>query len=159
MFLLPTDRNTYLRVNLRGREPQGCVESGAEYEALLDHLELELRNGATGTPAVIEIFRPRDIFPGERAEDLPDLVVEWAADTPIDSLRSDSVGTLSLAVREQRSGNHRSASFLLAKGPAFVAGPAQCSGDLLQVPATLLKIHGVPQPPQFELGPLPIFAQ
>jgi predicted AlkP superfamily phosphohydrolase/phosphomutase len=162
VFRLPTDRNTYLRVNLRGREPLGCVEPGAEYETLLSRLETELRslrNGTTGDPAVVEVFRMRDLFPGERADDLPDIAVEWAADGPIDSLQSDSVGTLSLAVRELRSGNHRPEGFLLAKGPAFVAGPARLKGDILQVPATLLGTHGVPLPAQFERGPLPILAR
>jgi predicted AlkP superfamily phosphohydrolase/phosphomutase len=161
VFRLPTDRNTYFRVNLRGREPLGCVEPGAEYEALLARLEIELRalrNGATGAAAVVDVFRLRDIFPGERADDLPDLAVEWAADAPIDSLQSDTVGTLSLPVRELRSGNHRSEGFLLARGPAFVSGPARITGDILQIPATLLAAHGVPQPAQFERGPLPILA-
>jgi predicted AlkP superfamily phosphohydrolase/phosphomutase len=159
VFQLPTDRSTYLRVNLRGREPQGCVQPGAEYEALLDHLETELRalrNGATGEPAVVEIFRMRKLFPGGRAEDLPDLAVQWVGDSPIDSLQSPSVGTLSYAVRELRSGNHRPEGFLLARGPAFVAGPERLVGDILQIPATLLQIHGVPQPVQFEQGSLPI---
>jgi predicted AlkP superfamily phosphohydrolase/phosphomutase len=162
VFRLPTDRNTYLRVNLRGREPLGCVEPGAQYDALLTRLETELRalrNGATGAPAVVEVFRMRDLFPGERAEDLPDLAVEWSAAAPIDSLQSDSVGTLSLAVRELRSGNHRPEGFLLARGPAFAAGPARHTGDILQIPATLLGIHGVPAPAQFERGPLPILAR
>jgi predicted AlkP superfamily phosphohydrolase/phosphomutase len=161
VFQLPTDRNTYLRVNLRGREPQGCVEPGAEYEALLDRLETEFRalhNGATGRPAVVEVFRMRELFPGDNAEDLPDLAVEWAAEAPIDSLRSDSVGTLSYPVRELRSGSHRGEGFLLAKGPAFVDGPAEFTGDILQIPATLLAIHGVPKPAQFERGPLLILA-
>ncbi len=161
VFRLPTDRNTYFRVNLRGREPLGCVEPGAEYDALLDRLETEvraLRNGATGAPAVLDVFRMRAMFPGERAEHLPDLAVEWAADAPIDSLQSESVGTLSLAVRELRSGNHRAEGFLLASGPAFVRGPARLTGDILQIPATLLGAHGLPQPAQFERGPLPILA-
>jgi predicted AlkP superfamily phosphohydrolase/phosphomutase len=161
VFCLPTDRNTYLRVNLRGREPLGCVQPGEEYAALLDRLETELpalRNGATGEPAVAEVFRMHEIFPGERAEDLPDLAAQWAADAPIDSLESASVGTLSLAVREVRSANHRPEGFLLAKGPAFVGGPARFTGNLLQIPATLLRIHDVPPPDQFEFGPLPILS-
>jgi predicted AlkP superfamily phosphohydrolase/phosphomutase len=161
VFRLPTDRNTYFRVNLGGREPYGCVQPGADYEALLEQLETELRalrNGATGAPAVLDVFRPRDIFPGERADHLPDLAAEWVADAPIDSLQSESVGTLSLAVRELRSGNHRAEGFLLARGPAFVSGPARLSGDILQIPSTLLGIHGVPPPDQFERGPLPILA-
>jgi predicted AlkP superfamily phosphohydrolase/phosphomutase len=151
-----------LRVNLRGREPQGCVEPGAEYVALLDRLETELRalrNGATGRPAVVEVFRMHELFCGDHTEDLPDLAVEWAADTPIDSLQSPSVGTLSLAVRELRSGNHRAEGFLLARGPAFVAGPGRLEGDVLQIPATLLQVHGVPPPTQFERGPLPILTR
>jgi predicted AlkP superfamily phosphohydrolase/phosphomutase len=161
VFRLPTDRNTYFRVNLRGREPLGCVEPGTEYEALLDRLETELRalrNAATGAPAVVEVFRMRKIFPGERADDLPDLAVEWAADAPIDSVQSDSVGTLSLPVRELRSGNHRPEGFLLARGPAFVDGASRLTGDILQIPATLLRAHNVPLPEQFERGPLPILA-
>jgi predicted AlkP superfamily phosphohydrolase/phosphomutase len=160
VFQLPTDRNTYLRVNLRGREPQGCVEPGAEYDALLGHLETELRalRDGAGKHAVAEIFRLREIFQGDHADSLPDLAVQWAADAPIDSLQSPSVGTLSLAVRELRSGNHRPEGFLLARGPAFIASPERLAGDMLQVPATLLQIHGVPQPVQFEQPPLPILA-
>jgi predicted AlkP superfamily phosphohydrolase/phosphomutase len=161
VFQLPTDRNTYLRVNLRGREPQGCVEPGAEYETLLDRLDTELRalrDGATGEPAVVRIFRMREIFHGDHAEGLPDLAVQWAAHTPIDSLQSPSVGTLSLAVRELRSGNHRPEGFLLARGPAFIERPERLAGDMLQIPATLLQIHGIPRPAQFEQPPLPILA-
>jgi predicted AlkP superfamily phosphohydrolase/phosphomutase len=162
VFRLPTDRNTYFRVNLRGREPQGCVQPGAEYEALLDLLQTELcalRNGSTGRPAVAEIFRMREIFPGDRADDLPDLAVQWSAESPIDSLQSPSVGTLSLAVRELRSGNHRPEGFLLVRGPAFVGGPQRLAGDILQVAPTLLQLHGVPLPAQFERGPLPVRAE
>jgi len=159
VFQLPTDRNTYLRVNLHGREPEGFVQPGAEYEALLDQLETELRalrNGATGKPAVAELYRMRKVFDGAYADGLPDLAVQWAADAPIDSLQSPRVGTLSLSVRELRSGNHRPEGFLLARGPAFIAGPDRLVGDMLQIPATLLGIHGVPQPAQFEQAPLPI---
>lgn len=159
VFRLPTDRNTYLRINLRGREPQGTVEPGTEYEKLLDHLETELRAlriCPSGNPAVAEIFRIHEIFPGDRADLLPDLAVQWVADEPIDSLQSAAVGTLSLAVRERRSGNHRPEGFLLAQGPAFIKGRGELVGDILQIPATLLKVHGVSQPAQFERGPLPI---
>ena len=35
VFQLPTDRNSFLRVNLRGREPAGIIAAGKEYDALL----------------------------------------------------------------------------------------------------------------------------
>ena len=37
-FWLPTDLEGCIRVNLKGREPQGTVEPGAEFERVLDEL-------------------------------------------------------------------------------------------------------------------------
>ena len=141
VFSLPTDRNTYLRVNLRGREPQGCVAPGSEYDALLTYVETEFRalvNGQTGRPAVEDVFRPQELYPGPRARDLPDLVVLWSSDGPIDVLQSRTIGRIESRVTEQRSGNHRPEGFLLARGPAFKSGPADLRGDILQLAPTLL---------------------
>jgi predicted AlkP superfamily phosphohydrolase/phosphomutase len=157
VFSLPTDRNTYLRVNLRGREPQGCVAPGSEYDALLAYLETELRalvNGETGKPAVEDVFRAQELYPGPRAGDLPDLAVLWRSDSPINVLESQKVGRLENRGVEQRSGNHRPEGFLLARGPAFRTGQAELRGDILQLAPTLLALHEVPIPGSYAMGPL-----
>ena len=64
-------------VNLKGREPQGCVLPGAEYEALLDDLERRLwamTDPDTGRAVVGEIFRRGDLYDGPHAEESPDLM-------------------------------------------------------------------------------------
>lgn len=79
-FCLPTDLEGYIRVNLRGREPAGCVEPGAEYEAVLADLEaapLELRDADTGAAVVREVWRIDRECPGDKRDFLPDLVVRW----------------------------------------------------------------------------------
>ena len=38
-FSLPSDMTAYVRVNLKGREPEGVVAAGHEYEALCDELD------------------------------------------------------------------------------------------------------------------------
>jgi predicted AlkP superfamily phosphohydrolase/phosphomutase len=157
VFSLPTDRNTYLRINLRGREPQGCVAPGPEYDALLTFIEAEFRalvNGETGKPAVEEVFRVQELYPGPRAADLPDLTVLWSSDSPINVLQSEKVGRLEHRSVEQRSGNHRPEGFLLARGPAFKAGQAELRGDILQLAPTLLALHEVPIPDSYAMGPL-----
>jgi predicted AlkP superfamily phosphohydrolase/phosphomutase len=156
VFSLPTDRNSHIRVNLRGREPMGIVEPGGEYDSLLDHLEIALKaliNPLTGRAAVEEVFRVRTLFPGERAEDLPDLAVLWSAEAPIDAVSSPQLGVIRHPTRELRSGNHREEGFLLARGPNFRQGRGEYKGDILQIAPTLLHLHGVAIPDQYEMPP------
>jgi predicted AlkP superfamily phosphohydrolase/phosphomutase len=155
VFQLPTDRNSYLRVNLRGREPDGVV-SPAEYSSVLASIETELRaliNPQTGRLAVEEVFRVHEMYPGPRVEDLPDLAVLWSSDAPLSAVESPRLGRFDIRVREDRSGNHRSEGFILARGPDIRPG-VHTQGDILQIPGTLLALHGVTVPPHYEMPPL-----
>jgi predicted AlkP superfamily phosphohydrolase/phosphomutase len=61
VFRLPNVGNSYLRVNLAGREPNGTVASGAEYDALLSEVAAKFRaliNPATGEHVVEDISFP-----------------------------------------------------------------------------------------------------
>jgi predicted AlkP superfamily phosphohydrolase/phosphomutase len=156
-FPLPTDRNSYIRINLRGREPDGTVSPGAEYQRLVDTLECEFRllvNAQTGKPAVEEVFRPQEVYRGPRSNELPDLAILWSSESPINILQSPSMGRLEARFVEQRSGNHRPEGFLIARGPKFVSGQRIIQGDILQIAPTLLALHGVPIPPDYAEGPI-----
>jgi len=149
-FSLPTDRNSYVRLNVRGCEPQGIVEPGADYRQVLNDLEQELGaliNPATGEPAVDTVFRVHEQFPGEHVQDLPDLAVLWAADAPIDELCSPRLGRIHNRYREPRSGNHREEGFLMARGPSFREGAQRLQGNIYQIAPTPLKLYGI-TPPQ-----------
>jgi predicted AlkP superfamily phosphohydrolase/phosphomutase len=156
VFSLPTDRHSHIRVNLRGREPMGIVEPGADYDLLLDQLEAALKaliNPRTGRAAVEEMFRVRTLFPGECADDLPDVSILWSAEAPMDEVSSPQLGVIRNPIRELRSGNHREEGFLLARGPNFSEGRADYKGHILQIAPTLLHLHGVPIPDQYEMPP------
>jgi predicted AlkP superfamily phosphohydrolase/phosphomutase len=157
VFQLPTDRNSYLRVNVRGREPNGIVARGKEYDDVLKLLEVEFRalvNVETGKPAVDEVFRVHELFPGPRADDLPDLAVLWNAEAPISSVQSPRLGRMDILANEDRPGNHRAEGFILARGPAIRPNVVNLHADVLQVPATFLALHGVAIPSHFEAGPM-----
>jgi hypothetical protein len=84
-FVLPTDRNSYLRINLRGREPQGIVSPGEEYETLLRRIDEEFRspvNIETREPAVEEVFFVHKLYPGPQTDELPDVAILWRGDAP-----------------------------------------------------------------------------
>ena len=156
-FSLPTDRNSHIRINLKDREPLGIVAPGGNYAAVLDEIETTFRsltNPLTGRPAVEEVFRVRSLFPGERSEELPDVSILWSAEAPIDEVNSPELGVIRHPIRELRSGNHREEGFLLARGPRFKEGPERYQGHILQIAPTLLHLHGVSIPDQYEMPPL-----
>jgi predicted AlkP superfamily phosphohydrolase/phosphomutase len=68
-------------LNVRGRERNGVVAEGAEYDELLDRLEADLlamRDPRTGKPAVTKVTLPRRDFSGPYRESGPDLLVGYA---------------------------------------------------------------------------------
>ena len=68
-------------VNLRGRERDGVVEPGADYERLLDELERDLLamvDPRTGRRPVSLVHRPRESYDGPHVDRGPDLIVGYA---------------------------------------------------------------------------------
>jgi predicted AlkP superfamily phosphohydrolase/phosphomutase len=64
-----------LFVNLKGREPQGIVEPGEEFEAVLKKLESDVRrikHPVTGEPFVSQTLRTEDAYSGPYVKYAPD---------------------------------------------------------------------------------------
>ncbi|MBI4364404.1 MAG: alkaline phosphatase family protein [Candidatus Latescibacteria bacterium] len=65
-------------VNLKGREREGVVAPGAEYEALRDELKLRfgaLRDPETGEIVVRRVYKREELYRGPYFDEAPDLVV------------------------------------------------------------------------------------
>jgi predicted AlkP superfamily phosphohydrolase/phosphomutase len=123
----------------------------------LSLIEREFRaliNVATGKPAVEEVFRVHELYPGPRVDDLPDLAILWSSDAPINAVESPRLGRLEIRAVEDRSGNHRPEGFLLARGSGIQPRVTDLYGDILHVPATLLALHGVCVPDHYDMPPL-----
>ncbi len=70
-----------LYVNLRGRERDGIVEPGAEYERLLDDLErdlLAMLDDRTGANPVSLVYRTSERFVGPHLDRGPDIIVGYS---------------------------------------------------------------------------------
>ena len=77
------NRCAAIRVNLRGREPYGCVEPGPEAAALVEDLRRELhvlRQPGTDEPIVDLVATPEELFGPDPHPDLPDLTVGFRTD-------------------------------------------------------------------------------
>ena len=147
-FCLPTDLEGYIRINLRGREPQGIVAPGEDYRRVCDELVAALGalvNPATGRPAVRAVVRSDDAFPGPRRAYLPDLVVLWNGEAAVSAVASAGVGTVSGASPDGRPGTHTAPGFLLRAGadPGTEAGER---GHVRDLAPELLERFGVAVP-------------
>jgi predicted AlkP superfamily phosphohydrolase/phosphomutase len=154
-FCLPNANEGYVRLNLRGREPQGIVESGAAYTELLAELQerlQELVHPHTGKLAAQQVVCTDAVFPGEKRQNLPDLVVNWSLEARIlADLASDRCGIVHKEAGYQTApyytGNHRPSAFVLARGPRLSANVEFTDGHIVDVAPTLLTMLGV-EPPQ-----------
>jgi predicted AlkP superfamily phosphohydrolase/phosphomutase len=154
-FALPTDLEGCIRINVKGREPLGTVEPGAQYtdvcEEIRSRLE-ELVNPATGAPAVRRVWIRNDVFPGPRQEELPDVIVTWNDDAPIEALRSPRFGAIAGVNLDPRPGTHSTSGFLVAAGAGVQSG-AHGRGHLTDVAPTVLRLLGLTGP-HLDGGPL-----
>ena len=79
-FPIPGWDMSFLRVNLKGREPHGIVVPGAEYEAVLKRLEADLHqliDPRTNASPLKRVVRTVDLYDSAPHRGLPDLFVEW----------------------------------------------------------------------------------
>jgi predicted AlkP superfamily phosphohydrolase/phosphomutase len=140
-FCLPTDLQGYIRINLRGREPQGVVTEG-EYESLCCELESELlalRDYTHKTLVVDQVLRLRELYPSDHASPLPDLSIIWNSDhvvTGVDSAR------LGVARRNPDltagGGNHRGPGFMLMYGRDIA--PGRLAGHVFDIAPTISRL-------------------
>lgn len=66
-----------ININLKGREPQGIIEPGDEYQQMRDHIISELyrlKNPYTFENVVEEIYRKEDLFQGDHLKSAPDII-------------------------------------------------------------------------------------
>jgi predicted AlkP superfamily phosphohydrolase/phosphomutase len=147
-FALPTDLEGCIRVNLKGREPQGIVDPGTQYDDVCRELRValeELVNPATGARAVRRVWIRNEVFPGPMQEHLPDVIVTWNDDAPIEAVTSSGVGTIDGVNPDPRPGTHSRAGFLIASGPG-VGPSSRGSGRLTDVAPTVMNLLGLDLP-------------
>lgn len=151
-FLLPSDENGQIRLNLRGRERDGIVDP-AEAEALVTEIAdglmtfYDLGGGAT----VAGIDRTADLFPGRRNDLLPDLIVRWS-DTPstrIAGTRSEQFGEARRrgGAGTGRNGGHTGVAWALALPGTSTATTLAAGARVTDLAATVGAVCGLGDTP------------
>jgi predicted AlkP superfamily phosphohydrolase/phosphomutase len=164
-FPLPMDEAGYLRINLRGRERDGIVQPGAEYNALCDELAglmLSLRDGASGLPIADRVVRAYAEAPPDAPAGvlLPDLVIPFTGPraTTTRSLVSTRRFGYQFAVPPTlpsgRSGNHTDRAWFIARGAAMGSGRTAGTQHVIDLIPTALAHLGIAPTPGIEGSPI-----
>ncbi len=150
-------------INVKGREPDGTVEPGEEYETLVKELTQKLydwRDPGTGDKVVQVVQHRRDIYDGPWIERSPDIIARTKypenyayqgkssrhsnPKAPIEQLRIDAPGSMKFYAA--KSGTHRDYGIFLAQGSMIPAGKELQGARLWDVIPTLFYLLGQPVP-------------
>ena len=143
-----------LRVNLRGREPEGIVPP-EEYDALRQGLRqalLATRDPETKQPALSEVFLREELYHGPFADRAPDLILEPQRDNAVpahnfvldSSLKMDGAGSFGSSL--PYSGSHTLEGILVAWGVDVARGHQIQDARIVDLAPTVLAALGVAVP-------------
>lgn len=137
----------HIRINRRGREPQGIV-SDAQAEELIDELMEKLRtvvNPYTGELMCTDVLRREEVYHGEVVDEAPEIVF-----LPRDmrTLGSGASGFYSnrLFDRSLMRGNHRMQGVITAVGDPFIPHFAIRDARLVDLATNILYLLDCPIP-------------
>jgi predicted AlkP superfamily phosphohydrolase/phosphomutase len=157
-FVLPKSFfEGFISINLRGREPWGVVEPGAEYDRICGRLcneLMQLRIPATGARAVRDVVRIAHVYEGDRLYSLPDLVIQWAEDGPIDQVFHPKFGLISERDPERRKARHADDGFMIAAGKHIRKNTLVVGASTTDLAPTVLYLMGQPIPNEMDGHPL-----
>jgi predicted AlkP superfamily phosphohydrolase/phosphomutase len=134
-----------IRINVRGREPLGLVERGAEYDSVCASLTeklLRIRNAETGEALVDHVVKVRDVCHGSATDRLPDLLAVWNRRTPIRRIESPDIGEVAVDGYE-RTGDHTQNCILYVSRPDTVPGPLTEPVHVYDIAPTIASILDV----------------
>lgn len=137
-----------VHINLKGREPQGIVNPGDEYERVRDDVihslrELKLPNG---TPLIEHIWKKEEIYHGAHLADAPDILflprnLETIAFGDFE-FGSNRVIEKSFGV----SSSHRMNGIFVASGDGIKNAGEFSGAQLTDLAPTILHLLGLPVP-------------
>jgi predicted AlkP superfamily phosphohydrolase/phosphomutase len=136
-------------VNLKGREPEGIVEPGAEYEAVRDEIEqlaYEFRDPRTGKKLIGEVLRREEIYSGPSLDRAPDLILRPNEPSDIFFGLADFGHRETVSTVYRYSGMHRDYGMLIMNGPGVRPGSTVEGAVIQDIAPTVMHTMGLPIP-------------
>lgn len=145
-------------INVKGRQPEGTVDPGAEYRELVDFLSerlLALKDPETGRRVVERVLRKDEVYEGPYLDQAPDLLLAWwegkgfSAKTSLPQDQGKPVvgeAAAEVSGRAEWSGTHRLDGVLAVRGSGIKVGAQVTGARIMDLAPTILHILGEPIP-------------
>ena len=136
-------------INVRGREPDGVVEPGREYEEVREEiirLARESVDPQTGEPLIGEILRKEDIYQGPYLDRAPDLILRPRDDRNIFFGLADFGSNAIVDTVYRYSGMHRDYGMLIMSGKGVQKGARIEGAEIQDMAPTILYAMECPVP-------------
>jgi predicted AlkP superfamily phosphohydrolase/phosphomutase len=136
-------------LNVRGREPEGIVEPGREYEDVREEI-IRLARGfvdpRTGEPLIGEIIKREDVYEGPYLDRAPDLILRPRDETNIFFGLADFGSNVTVDTVYRYSGMHRDHGLLIMSGEGVKRGASVEGAGIEDLAPTILYAMGCPIP-------------
>jgi predicted AlkP superfamily phosphohydrolase/phosphomutase len=137
-------------INLKGREPEGIVEPGRDYQHLVELILGRLRSlqhPETGEPLITDLHRREEVLAGPYLERAADILFTIQDQRYQSSIKLGIEGRELLGPSEyEDSGSHRPEGILVLSGPGIRAGEPLEEASVADVCPTLLALASLPVP-------------
>jgi predicted AlkP superfamily phosphohydrolase/phosphomutase len=139
-------------INLKGREPQGIVESGTAYEELRREIAdelVKLVDPQDALPVVDRVYTKEELYEGSFLEEAPDLLAIMRGFTYMTRKGYEFAARRGELFREpytKETGSHRLEGILIAAGPDIAVQANLNTSDIQDLTPTLLHLQNCPIP-------------
>lgn len=141
-------------INERGRDPEGIVEPGAEYDRVAAEVTqalMDARDVKTGRKVVEAVHHRDSIYSGPFTDRAPDLLIEWKDREPVFGLVSGPGGPAAMPEFPTGeftviTGEHRPDGIIVFKGPGVRRGETVEGLSLMDICPTVLYAMDAPIP-------------
>jgi predicted AlkP superfamily phosphohydrolase/phosphomutase len=133
-------------INVKGREPQGIVEPGREYEAVREDviaLARDFRDPRSGRPIIGSVLRREELYSGPFVEEAPDLTLLPVEETDIFFGLADFGDNRIIDTVYRYSGMHRDSGLLIISGQGIKTGEIK-DAAIIDLAPTVLYALGLP---------------
>jgi len=136
-------------LNVKGREPEGIVEPGQEYEEVREEiirLAERFTHPRTGEPLIGEIIKREDVYTGPYLDRAPDLILRPRDETNIFFGLADFGSSTTVDTVYRYSGMHRDYGLLIMSGKGVNSGGSIDGAGIEDLAPTILYAMGCPIP-------------
>lgn len=140
-------------INLQGRQPNGIVSSGNDYDKLRDDIRadlLRLKHPDTNEQLIARVLNREEIYHGELLDNTPDLLLLPADFKYVAFGESEFASNKIVGPTLGHTGHHRLEGIGAIAGPNVQAGAQIQNASLIDLAPTILYALGLPIPPDMD---------